>query len=65
MINSIVMPKRMHRKNGVKIRTRCRICGRCRYLMYLRPSVTVQGKWMCQDDIECLSYYQYMRSNLK
>lgn len=56
---------RKYNKSGCKLRKRCRICGRNRYLIYLRPSVTHVGLWMCQDDTECLSYYQFMRSNLK
>ena len=53
------------RVNGIKIRTRCRICGRSRYLNYLRPSVTHERKWMCKDDKECVAYYKYQLSLTK
>lgn len=52
-------------KNSVKLRTRCRICSRSRYLLYLRPSVTHIGKWICQDDVDCLNYLNYKTKNIK
>lgn len=64
MFNSIRLNRKTS-KSGVLIRKRCRICGRNRYLFNLRPSITHNGLYMCQDDVECLAYYQYMRSNLK
>lgn len=41
------------------LRSRCRICGRYRYLMYLKPSLTQEGKWVCQSDLECVQYYKF------
>lgn len=58
---------RLVKKNNssIKLRTRCRICSRSRYLVYLRPSVTHVGKWICQDDVDCLNYLNYKTANCK
>lgn len=43
----------------VSIRTRCRVCGRYRYIRFLRPSITEQGKWFCSDFVDCIAYKKY------
>lgn len=43
----------------INIRTRCRVCGRYRYIRFLRPSVSEQGKWFCMDFVDCGAYKRY------
>lgn len=56
---------RKRNKSGVKIRSRCRVCGRYRYLVFLRPSVTYPSKWMCQDESDCVSHYKHQVSLIR
>lgn len=50
------------KKNKITIRTRCRVCGRYRYIDFLNPSVTFKGKWFCKDYTDCALFSQYKRA---
>lgn len=42
-----------------KIRTRCRLCERYRYINFMIPSISEKGKWFCKDYTSCIETKKY------